>query len=135
MNIILNFKIKATIHKQICLRVQIKYALHQNKIRIATLQDTWHYDTRSKDAIWFKDEPISTEVRRPLNGQCANPGFSLGGLGVAPSGENFANPPIRHLSPYLYKGLFPPDEVGPQKFENLNTFLCQIWLLLSSKVP
>ena len=54
-----------------------------------------------------------------------------GGLGVPPSGENFANPPIRHLSPFLDQGLFPPPaEVRPRKFEkfkyifvsNLTTF-------------
>ena len=54
--------------------------------------------------------------------------FSWGGLGGPPSGENFANPPMRHLSPFLDQGLSPPSaEVCPQKFEyifvsNLTTF-------------
>ena len=55
-------------------------------------------------------------------------GFFPGG--VSPSGENFANPPIRHLSPFLDQGLSPPAEVRPRKFEkfkyifvsNLTTF-------------
>ena len=48
-----------------------------------------------------------------------------------PSGENFVNPLIRHLSPFLDQGLSPPPaEVRPRKFEkfkyifvsNLTTF-------------
>ena len=45
------------------------------------------------------------------------PGFFLGGLGGPPSGENFANPPIQHLSPFSDQGLSPPAEVHPRKFE------------------
>ena len=63
---------------------------------------------------------------------CVQPGFFPGGLGVPSSGENFANPPIRHLSPFLDQGLSnpPPADVRPRKFEkfkyifvsNLTTF-------------
>ena len=42
-------------------------------------------------------------------------GFFPGG--VPPSGKNFANPPNRHLSPFLDQGLSPPAEVRPRKFE------------------
>ena len=41
-----------------------------------------------------------------------HPGFFPGGLGVPPSGENFVNPPIRHLSPFLVQGLFPSPSRG-----------------------
>ena len=51
-----------------------------------------------------------------------------------PSSENFVNSPIRHLSPFLDQGLSPA-EVRPRNLKDLNTFLYQIWLLLSSKVP
>ena len=34
--------------------------------------------------------------------------FFPGGTGGSPSGENFVNPPIRHLSPFLDQGLSPP---------------------------
>ena len=59
--------------------------------------------------------------------------FSQGG--GPPSGKNFANPPIRHLSPFLDQGLSPQPRFVPENLKNLNTFLCQIWLLLSSKIP
>ena len=36
-----------------------------------------------------------------------------------PAGENFVNPPIRHLSPFLNQGLSPPAVVRPRKFEKL----------------
>ena len=57
-------------------------------------------------------------------------GFFLGGMGVPPYGENFVNPPIRHMSPFLDQGLYSPAEVRPRKFEkfeyifvsNLTTF-------------
>ena len=42
--------------------------------------------------------------------------FPVGGLGVPPSGKNFVNPPIRHLSPFLDQGLSRID----QKFGNHN---------------
>ena len=64
-------------------------------------------------------------------------GFFWGG-GLPPFGKNFANPPIRHLSPFLDQGLSPPPpepRLVPENLKNSNTFLCQIWLLLSSKVP
>ena len=63
--------------------------------------------------------------------------FSWGGLGVPPSGKNFANPPP-HLTLVSVFGprLVPPQpRLVPENLKNLNTFLCQIWLLLSSKVP
>ena len=65
--------------------------------------------------------------------------FSLGGgWGVPPSGKNFANPPPHPtLVPVFGPRLVPPPQPRfvPENLKNLNTFLCQIWLLLSSKVP
>ena len=61
-----------------------------------------------------------------------------GGLGGPPHPAKILPiPPIRHLSPFLDQGLFPPQpRFVPENLKNLNTFLCQIWLvLLSSKVP
>ena len=59
-------------------------------------------------------------------------GFFPGGTGGPPSSENFVNPPIQHLSPFLDQGLFPPAEVvRPRKFEKLK----YIFGFLSSKVP
>ena len=57
-------------------------------------------------------------------------GFFPGGMGVPPSSENFANPPIQHLSPFLDQGLSPAAGVRPSKIEkfkyifvsNLTTF-------------
>ena len=54
------------------------------------------------------------------------------------TGKFSQSPPIRHLSPFLDQGLSPPPPrqgSSPKNLKNLNTFLCQIWLLLSSKVP
>ena len=42
-------------------------------------------------------------------------GLFPGGMGVPPSGENFANPPIRHLSPFLDQGLAPPSRGSSPK--------------------
>ena len=59
-------------------------------------------------------------------------GFFRVGLGVPPSSENFVNPsPIRHLSLFLDQGLSPQPRFVPENLKNLNTFLCQSWLLLS----
>ena len=45
-------------------------------------------------------------------------------------------PPIRHLSPFLDQGLSPPQpRFVPENLKNLNTFLCQIWLLLIQLIP
>ena len=49
--------------------------------------------------------------------------FSRGDWGP-PSSENFVNPPIRLLSPFLDRGLsLPPAEVHPQRFENFKYIL------------
>ena len=66
-------------------------------------------------------------------------GFFLGGTGGSPHLAKILSipPPIWHLSPFLDQGLSPPPSRGssPKNLKNLNTFLCQIWVLLSSKVP
>ena len=64
-------------------------------------------------------------------------GFFLGGTGGPPQlAKILSIPPIQHLSPFLDQGLSPPQaRFVPENLKNLNTFLCQIWLLLSSKVP
>ena len=70
-----------------------------------------------------------------------NSGFFPGGGGQGGLGgptirqKFFQSPPIRHLSPFLDQGLSPLAVVRPQKFEKFKHILCQIWLLLSSKVP
>ena len=51
------------------------------------------------------------------NTQCTWQGFSWGDWGSPPSGKNFVNPPIWHLSPFLDQGLSYPAEVRPRKFE------------------
>ena len=56
--------------------------------------------------------------------------FFQGGLGV-PHPVKILSIPHRHLSPFLDQGLSPPLPRFIPK--NLNTFWCQIWLLLSSK--
>ena len=63
--------------------------------------------------------------------------FFMGETEGSPHPAKFCQfPPIRHLSPFLDQGLSLPAEVRPRKFEKSKyTFLCQIWLLLSSKVP
>ena len=69
--------------------------------------------------------------------QLIYPVFFSGGDWGSPIRQNVCQSPlIWHLSPFLDQDLFPPAEVRPRKFEKkLNIFLCQIWLLLSSKVP
>ena len=64
-------------------------------------------------------------------------GFFSWGDGGPPIRQKFCqSPPIRHLSPFLDQCLSPPQpRFVPENLKNLNTFLCQIWLLLSSKVP
>ena len=63
--------------------------------------------------------------------------FSWGGLGGSPpSGKNFANPPPSDTCPHFWTKACPPQpRLVPENLKNLNTFLCQIWLLFSSKVP
>ena len=45
----------------------------------------------------------------------AKAGFFPGGTGGLPSGENFVNPPIRHLSPFLDKVCPPPSRGSSPK--------------------
>ena len=61
--------------------------------------------------------------------------FSWRGLGVPHPAKKLSIPPSNTCPRFLDQGLSSPAKVRPPKFENLNTFLCQIWLLLSSKVP
>ena len=50
--------------------------------------------------------------------------FFSWGDGVPPSGENFVNPPIRHLSPFLDQSLSPPQPRFVR--ENLNTLVSNL---------
>ena len=62
--------------------------------------------------------------------------FFLGGTGGSPIRQKFCQSPHPTLVPIFWtKACPPPAEVVPENLKNLNTFLCQIWLLLSSKVP
>ena len=61
--------------------------------------------------------------------------FSWGGLGGPHPVKILPIPPIRYLSPFLDQGLSPQPRFIPKNLKKLNPFLCQIWLLLSSKVP
>ena len=62
-----------------------------------------------------------------------NPGFFPG---VPPSGKNFVNSPPSDTCPCFWTKACPPQpRFVPENLTNLNKFLCQIWLLLSSKVP
>ena len=62
--------------------------------------------------------------------------FPGGGLGGPPHPAKILPiPPIWHLSPFLDQGLSPPQpRFVPENLKNLNSFLCQIWPLLSWKV-
>ena len=83
----------------------------------------------------FPDETY-TYLRSPVGIMYVTfQGFFLGGLGVPHPAKILLIPPIRHLSPFLDQGLSPQPMFVPENLKNLNTFLCQIWLLLSSKVP
>ena len=63
-------------------------------------------------------------------------GFFLGGWGVSPIRQKFCQSPHLTLVPVFGPRLVPPQpRFVPENLKNLNTFLCQIWLLLSSKVP
>ena len=74
------------------------------------------------------------QVRVPLRVLCRF--FFLGGLGVSPSGKNFVNPPSDTCPRFWTKACPPlPPRFVPENWKNLKIFLCQIWLLLSSKVP
>ena len=57
----------------------------------------------------FKTLWAALQIRRESENQ---QGFFPGGTGGPPSGENFANPPIRHLSPFLDQSLSPPPSRG-----------------------
>ena len=57
------------------------------------------------------------------------------GDGGPPSGKNFVNPPPDTCPRFWTKACPPQPRFVPENLRNLNTFLCQIWLLLSSKVP
>ena len=65
----------------------------------------------------FKFLTFIPNLRLKLTHNIENSRVFFPGGGFPPSGENFANPPIRHLSPFLDQGLSPPAEVRPQKFE------------------
>ena len=59
-------------------------------------------------------------------------GFFPGGTGgVSPSGENFANSPPSDTCPHFWTKACPPQpRYVSENLKNLNTFLCQNWLLL-----
>ena len=59
-------------------------------------------------------------------------GFFPGGTGGPHPAKILLIPSIRHLSPFLDQGLSSPPQPRfvPKNLKNLNTFLCQIWLLL-----
>ena len=63
--------------------------------------------------------------------------FPGGTGGFPPSGENFANSPTSDTCPRFWTKACPPPQPRfvPENLKNSSTFLCQIWLLLSSKVP
>ena len=84
-----------------------------------------------------KGTPFCTQVSHADDLGLSNQVFFPGGTGGSPSGKNFVNPPppIRHLSQFLDQGLSPQPRFFPENLKNLNTFLCQIWLLFSSKEP
>ena len=88
-----------------------------------------------------------THMTRRLIRLAINRSFTFfpGGWEVPSSGENFVNPPnpakILSILPsdtcphFWIKACPPQPRFVPENLKNLNTFLCQIWLLLSSKVP
>ena len=62
--------------------------------------------------------------------------FSWGGLGGPPIRRKFCQSPPSDTCPRFWTKACPPQlRFVPENLKNLNTFLCQIWLLLSSKVP
>ena len=65
-----------------------------------------------------------------------HPGFISWGTGGPHPAKTLSIPPPSTLVPVFGPSLVPPQlRFVPENWKNLNTFLCQIWLLLSSKVP
>ena len=63
--------------------------------------------------------------------------FSLGGTGGSPIRWKFCQSPPSDTCPRFWTKACPPPQPRfvPKNLKHLNTFLCQIWLLLSSTVP
>ena len=83
----------------------------------------------------YKGTPFCTQVYADDLG-LSNQGFFPEGMGGSPIWQKFCQShPIWHLSQFLDRGFSPQPRFFPENLKNLNTFLCQIWLLFSSKVP
>ena len=61
--------------------------------------------------------------------------FPWGGQGVPHPAKILPIPPSDTCPRFWTKACPPQPRFIPENLKNLNTFLCQIWLLLSSKVP
>ena len=86
--------------------------------------------------LTYVDESILFLVQYIWN-QTTKQVFFLGGTGGPPIWQKFCqSPPPSDTCPRFWTKACPPQpRFVPENFKNLNTFLCQMWLLLSSKVP
>ena len=110
-------------------RISITQNFHQSPKISLMIVSQWYYFIMSTE--W-----LTLIINYMIYHQCQHQSFFLGGTGGPPIRWKFCQSPHPTPVPVFGPRLVPTQpRFIPENLKNLNTFLCQIWLLLSSKVP